>query len=61
MTARPIILCDDYSYPLHLQGHVSTLPADDSYDVVAALHAVVLEVTGKPVDVAPKPRMGFLP
>lgn len=47
-------------YPLHLTGYASTLPADEANDVVARLHAVVREVTGKEVETPPKARMGFL-
>ena len=43
-----------YSYPLHMLGSISTLPAEEQNDAVAKLHQVVREVTGKP-------RMGFLP
>lgn len=52
---------DDYSYPLHLQGSASTLPAPVEDDVIARLHAVVKEVTGKDVARTEKPKMGFLP
>lgn len=58
----PITMDDEYSYPLHMQGMISTLPKDDEDDdVVAKLHAVVAEITRKPVEQPTKPRMGFLP
>lgn len=59
----PITL-DEYSesYPLHQTGGIGTLTvAEPADDVVARLHAVVKEVTGKAVEPLPKPRMGFLP
>lgn len=53
---------DEYSYPLHMGGQASpTMPAEPGRDLVAELHAVVEEVTGKPVERLAKPRMGFLP
>lgn len=58
----PITLDEEHSYPLHQTGGIGTLtviePVDD---VVAKLHAVVKEVTGKAVEPPVKPRMGFLP
>ena len=57
-----ITLNDDYSYPLHMLGHCSPLPPEPENDAVAALHAIVKEITGKDVPPPPpKPRMGFLP
>lgn len=57
----PITLDDEYSYPLHMQGSVSTLPASREDDVIEQLHQSVKDVTGKEVEVPAKPRMGFLP
>lgn len=51
---------DVQSAPSYGQGMATTLPADQSDDPVRELHKVVEEVTGKPVAVAAKPRMGFL-
>lgn len=52
---------DDYCYPLHLQGSVSTLPAPAQDDVIARLHQAVKDVTGKDVEI-PQPRsIGFMP
>lgn len=59
--STPIVLNDDWSYPLHMTGAASTLPPEAPDDAVARLHAVVKEITGKAVEVPPKPRMGFLP
>lgn len=56
-----ITLNDDYCYPLHMQGHASTLPPEPENEAIAALHAAVKEVTGKDVEQPPRPRMGFLP
>ena len=52
---------DEYSYPLHMLGAASPLPPPDDDDPVARLHTIVKEVTGKPVAVPTKPRIGFLP
>ena len=58
----PIFLDDEFSYPVHQSGSISTLTVTEPVDdVVAKLHALVKEVTGKPVEAPPKPRMGFLP
>ena len=57
----PITLDDEYSYPLHTSGSVSTLPAEPENETVAQLHQVVFEITGKRVEPPVKPRMGFLP
>lgn len=51
----------EYSYPLHLQGACSTLPAAEVNDTIAKLHAVIKEITGKDVEVPVKARIGFLP
>lgn len=61
MQRRPITLDDEYSYPLHVTGTASTLPAEAQDEVIAQLHAIVKEVTGQAVEVPEKPRMGFLP
>lgn len=58
---HPTTLEDEYHYPLHLQGSVSTLPVPAEDDVIARLHQAVKDVTGKDVEAAPKPRIGFLP
>lgn len=52
---------DEYSYTLHMQGSVSTLPSSAEDATIARLHAVIAEVTGKKVEKPVKPRMGFLP
>jgi hypothetical protein len=57
---RPITSDDEYSYPLHMGGAVSTLPYDPPRDFGAELRAVVKEVTGKDVPEPEKPRIGFL-
>lgn len=58
---KPITLDDEYSYPLHSSGHVSTLPSEQEDDAITQLHQAVFDVTGKRVDPPAKPRMGFLP
>ena len=58
---RTITLDDEYSYPLHQIGHVSTLPVDYSDYIVQRLRDVVREVTGIEVPTPEKPRIGFLP
>lgn len=58
---KPIRLDDEYSYPLHTSGSVSTLPVDDEDETITKLHQTVFEVTGKRVEQPEKPRMGFLP
>jgi hypothetical protein len=57
----PIRLDDEYSYPLHTSGSVSTLPVEDEDEAITQLHQAVFEVTGKRVEQPAKPRMGFLP
>lgn len=57
----PIILADEYSYPLHQSGSISTLPTDDENEAVAMLHEIIKEVTGKTVEKPTKQRIGFLP
>lgn len=52
---------DEYSYPLHTTGTASTLGPEPEDEVIAQLHAVVKEVTGREVDKPVKPRIGFLP
>jgi len=51
---------DEYSYTLHMSGQATTLPVDEEDDVVARLHAVVEEVTGKPVAKPEPRRIGFV-
>lgn len=58
---NPIRLDDEYSYPLHQTGHVSTLPVEPQNEAIAALHEIIKEVTGQDVQAPVKPRMGFLP
>ena len=56
-----IYLNDEYSYPLHQSGYVSTLPVDkDENDVISRLHDVVREITGKPVEKPTPRRFGFI-
>lgn len=59
----PVSTYDEWSwsYSLHMTGYASTLPSEEEDDKVRRLHAVVEEVTGKPVEAPPKKRMGFLP
>jgi hypothetical protein len=57
----PIRLDDEYSYPLHTSGSVSTLPVEDENEAITQLHQAIFEVTGKRVEQSAKPRMGFLP
>lgn len=59
--AQPITMDDEYSYPLHTTGTASTLGPEPEDEVIAQLHAVVKEVTGREVDKPVKPRIGFLP
>lgn len=61
MKCSPIRFDDEYAYPLHMTGCATTLPEEPQDDVIAQLHAVVKEVTGRDVEQPPKPRMGFLP
>lgn len=57
-----ITLDDEYSYPLHTSGSISTLPVvEGENEAVQLLHAAVKEVTGKDVKPVERPRMGFLP
>ena len=58
---NPIRLDDEYSYPLHTTGHVSTLPSEQEDQNIADLHQAVFDVTGKRVEQPAKPRIGFLP
>lgn len=51
----------EYSYPLHLQGACSTLPAEEPDDTISQLHAVIKEITGKDVEPPARARIGFLP
>lgn len=51
----------EYNYSVYMMGYASPLPTTDEDDIVAKLHAVVKEVTGKDVEVKAKPRIGFLP
>ena len=51
---------DGYDPPSGGSGMATTLPIEHQDDKVAALHAIVEEVTGKPVAVPPRPRIGFV-
>jgi len=58
---KPITLDDEYSYTLHMTGTASTLGPEAEDEIVKRLHAVVEEVTGKPVDKPIKRSIGFMP
>ncbi len=49
-----------YDVPSGGQGMATTLPVEPERDYAAELRDVIAEVTGKPCDAPPKPRMGFL-
>lgn len=51
---------EGYDVPSGGQGTATTLPVEQERDYGAELRAVVLEVTGKPVQEPEKRRMGFL-
>ena len=51
---------DEYSYPLHMLGTATPLHEEPKDDTISRLHAVVLEITGKPVETPPPRRIGFL-
>lgn len=51
---------DGYDAPSGGSGMATTLPVDQDRDYGSELRAVVEEVTGRKVEQAPKPRMGFL-
>lgn len=52
---------EEDSYPLHMTGCATTLPAEEERDVVAELYEIVAEVTGKPTqEKGQKRRIGFL-
>ena len=50
-----------YEPPSGGMGMMSTLPVEHERDRVAELRAVVAEVSGKPCEAPPTPRIGFLP
>mgnify|MGYP000169731078 CR=1 FL=1 len=50
---------DDYSYPLHQSGFVSTLPIEESNRIIEALRESIYEITGKRVEQPEQPKMGF--
>lgn len=55
---------DDYSFPLFMVGHVTTLPLEQEGDAerrVRELRELVHEITGIPAEQPTKPRIGFLP
>lgn len=58
---KTITLDDEFSYPLHQSGSISTLPSEPEDDTIARLHEVVKEVTGIAVQKQDRPRIGFLP
>lgn len=49
-----------YEAPMGGMGMATTLPVEPERDHGAELRAVAEEVTGRPVPVPAKPRMGFL-
>ena len=49
-----------YEPPQGGMGMASTCPDSPERDLVAELHEVVTEVTGKPSAPKPKPRIGFV-
>lgn len=52
---------DEWSYPLHMMGYASTLPAEeDAHDPVVDLHNVVEEITGRAVAKPEPRRIGFI-
>lgn len=57
----PIRLDDEYSYPIHQTGSISTLPIEDPDEKIIQLRQAVFDVTGNRVDDPVKQRMGFLP
>lgn len=56
-----ITMDSEYSYPLHVTGMASTLPAKPEDEVIRQLHQAVKDVTGKDVEKPVKQRIGFLP
>jgi len=50
---------DDYSYPVHQMGYVSTLPLQNTDQIIEALRETVYEITGKRVELPEPPKMGF--
>lgn len=55
---------DDYSYPLFMVGHASTLPPEQEAEAerrVRELRELIYEITGIPAEQPAKPRIGFLP
>ena len=51
---------DDESHTLWMTGQATTLSNEPDEDIIERLHAVVAEITGRPVLKPQKPRMGFL-
>lgn len=49
---------DEWSYTLHMQGHGTTLGAEEQDEAVRLLHEAVFEVTGKRVEPTKHP-VGF--
>jgi hypothetical protein len=58
---EPDVNDEEFSYPMHMVGSITTLPPEPEVEAVRRLHEVVAEVTGQPVDEPAKPRIGFLP
>lgn len=55
---------DEYSFPLFMMGHASTLPPEQETEGerrVRELRELIHEITGIPVEQPAKPRIGFLP
>lgn len=60
--SQPIHSDDDWYYATPwMMGYASCLPVEQGDDAVRQLHEVVQEITGRAVEQAEKPRMGFLP
>lgn len=58
---RLVTTCEDeYSYPLHMSGTATTLPAEDENAAVLALRECVKEVTGKDVVAPARNPIGFV-
>ena len=61
---RVVTMDDEYSYSLHMAGTATTLhdddPESDGEARVRALHEVVAEITGEPMEEAPRRRIGFV-
>lgn len=51
---------DGYEAPVGGSGMATTLPVEHERDVVAEMHNVVAEITGKPLPQPEPRRIGFL-